>query len=46
MIGVFSGLALDSLLGTRPVLTLLGAALGFGTAIYIIWDVANRSMRR
>ena len=45
-IGLLGGLALDSLLGSRPVLTLLGTAVGVTAAFYTIWDVANRSMRR
>ena len=46
MIGVFGGLALDGLFGTRPIFTLLGVALGMTAAMYALWDVARRSMRR
>jgi len=46
MIGFFSGLALDGLFGTRPVLLLVGTAFGVAAAMYTIWDVARRAMRK
>lgn len=46
MIGFFGGLLLDNLLGTRPVLTLVGATFGVAAAMYTIWDVAKRAMRK
>ncbi|HEY7452299.1 MAG TPA: AtpZ/AtpI family protein [Candidatus Limnocylindria bacterium] len=46
MIGFFVGLALDSLLGTRPLMILVGTAFGVAAAMYTIWDVARRAMRK
>ena len=46
MIGFFSGLALDGLFGTRPVLLLVGTAFGVAAAMYTIWDVARKAMRK
>jgi F0F1-type ATP synthase assembly protein I len=46
MIGFFGGLLLDNLLGTRPLLTLVGTAFGVAAAMYTIWDVARRAMRK
>ena len=46
MIGLFGGLILDSLLGTRPLLTLVGTAFGVAAAMWTIWDVARRAMRK
>ena len=46
MIGFFVGLLLDNLFGTRPLLTLVGAAFGVAAAMYTIWDVARKAMRR
>jgi F0F1-type ATP synthase assembly protein I len=46
MIGFFGGLLLDNLLGTRPLLTLVGATLGVAAAMYTIWDVARKAMRK
>jgi F0F1-type ATP synthase assembly protein I len=46
MIGFFGGLLLDSLLGTRPLLLLVGTTLGVAAAMYTIWDVARNAMRR
>lgn len=45
MIGLFGGLLLDGLVGTRPLLTLVGAALGVAAAMWTIWDVARRAMK-
>jgi F0F1-type ATP synthase assembly protein I len=46
MIGFFGGLLLDNLLGTRPLLTLVGATFGVAAAMYTIWDVARKAMRK
>jgi F0F1-type ATP synthase assembly protein I len=46
MIGFFAGLALDSLLDTRPLMILVGTAFGVAAAMYTIWDVARRAMRK
>ena len=46
MIGFFGGLLLDNLFGTRPLLTLVGATFGVAAAMYTIWDVAKRAMRK
>ena len=46
MIGFFGGLLLDGLLGTRPLLILVGTAFGVAAAMYTIWDVARRAMRK
>ncbi len=46
MIGLFGGLLLDSVLGTRPVLTLVGTAFGVAAAMWTIWDVARRAMKK
>ena len=42
----FAGLALDSLLGTRPLLILVGTTFGVAAAMYTIWDVARKAMRK
>jgi F0F1-type ATP synthase assembly protein I len=46
MIGLFGGLLLDGLLGTRPLLLLVGTAFGLAAAMWTIWDVARRAMKR
>lgn len=46
MIGFFAGLALDSLLGTRPLMILVGTTFGVAAAMYTIWDVARKAMRK
>jgi ATP synthase protein I len=46
VIGVVAGVLLDNWLGTRPIFTLLGVVVGVGAAMYSIWDVARRTMRR
>jgi F0F1-type ATP synthase assembly protein I len=46
MIGFFSGLLLDGLLGTRPLLLLVGITFGVAAAMYTIWDVARKAMRK
>jgi F0F1-type ATP synthase assembly protein I len=45
MIGLFGGLLLDGLLGTRPLLLLVGTAFGVAAAMWTIWDVARRAMK-
>lgn len=45
VIGVLAGLVLDSMLSTRPLFILVGAALGVAAAMGTIWQVARRSMR-
>ena len=45
VIGVVGGVLLDNWLGTSPILTLLGVAVGIGAAMYSIWDVARDEMR-
>jgi F0F1-type ATP synthase assembly protein I len=45
MIGMFGGLLLDGLLGTRPLLLLVGIAFGVAAAMWTIWDVARRAMK-
>jgi F0F1-type ATP synthase assembly protein I len=46
MIGLFGGLLLDGLFGTRPLLTVVGIAFGVAAAMWTIWDVARRAMKR
>lgn len=46
MIGLFGGLLLDGLFGTRPLLTLVGIAFGVAAAMWTIWDVARRAMKK
>lgn len=46
MIGLFGGLLLDGLFGTRPLLTLVGTAFGVAAAMWTIWDVARRAMKK
>jgi F0F1-type ATP synthase assembly protein I len=46
VLGVGGGLLLDSWLHTSPILTLIGVVLGIGAAMYTIWDVARKGMRR
>jgi F0F1-type ATP synthase assembly protein I len=46
MIGFFGGLLLDGVFGTRPLLLLVGITLGVAAAMYTIWDVARKAMRR
>jgi ATP synthase protein I len=46
IVGLGGGLLLDSWLNTRPILTLIGMALGIAAAMYTIWDVARDAMRR
>lgn len=45
VIGVVAGVLLDNWLGTSPLFTLLGVAVGIGAAMYSIWDVARDEMR-
>lgn len=46
ILGIGIGLLADGWLGTRPLLTLVGAALGVGAAMYTIWEVAREAMRK
>jgi F0F1-type ATP synthase assembly protein I len=46
LIGIGAGILLDNWLDTKPIFTLVGVAVGFGAAMYSIWDVARRAMRR
>lgn len=46
ILGLGSGLLLDSWLLTSPMFTLIGMTLGIGAAMYTIWDVARDAMRR
>jgi F0F1-type ATP synthase assembly protein I len=45
VIGVVAGVLLDNWLGTSPIFTLLGVAVGIGAAMYSIWEVARNEMR-
>ncbi|MGH2488939.1 MAG: AtpZ/AtpI family protein [Candidatus Limnocylindria bacterium] len=45
LIGLFGGVLLDGLFGTRPLLTLVGSAFGLAAAMWTIWDVARRAMK-
>ncbi|HSK92719.1 MAG TPA: AtpZ/AtpI family protein [Candidatus Angelobacter sp.] len=45
IIGIGAGLLVDNWLGTSPIFTLIGVALGIATAMYTIWDVARDHMR-
>ena len=45
VIGVVGGVLLDSWLGTAPLLTLLGVAVGIGAAMYSIWEVARDELK-
>ena len=46
ILGLGGGLVLDNWLRTLPLFTLIGVVLGIGAAMYTIWDVARRAMRR
>jgi ATP synthase protein I len=46
VLGLGGGLLLDSWLRTSPIFTLIGMVLGIGAAMYTIWDVARKAMRR
>jgi ATP synthase protein I len=46
ILGLGGGLVLDNWLGTLPLFTLVGVALGIAAAMYTIWDVARNAMRR
>jgi F0F1-type ATP synthase assembly protein I len=45
VIGVVAGVLLDNWLGTSPLFTLIGVAVGFGAAMYSIWEVARNEMK-
>lgn len=46
IVGVGLGVLTDNWLGTAPVLTLIGTVLGVGAAFYLMWQLAQASMRR
>lgn len=46
ILGLGLGLLVDNWLRSSPTFTLVGMLLGIGAAMYTIWDVARRSMRR
>jgi ATP synthase protein I len=46
ILGLGGGLVVDNWLGTLPIFTLVGVVLGIGAAMYTIWDVARKAMRR
>jgi F0F1-type ATP synthase assembly protein I len=46
ILGLGGGLVVDNWLGTLPIFTLIGVVLGIGAAMYTIWDVARKAMRR
>jgi F0F1-type ATP synthase assembly protein I len=41
VIGIVGGVLVDGWLGTSPIFTLVGVAVGIGAAMYTIWDVAR-----
>ena len=45
VIGVVGGVLIDNWLGTMPIFTLIGVAVGIGAAMYSIWDVARDEMK-
>lgn len=45
VIGVVGGVLVDNWLGTSPIFTLIGVAVGIGAAMYSIWDVARDEMK-
>ena len=45
-LGLGAGLLLDSWLHTSPLFTLIGMVVGIAAAMYTIWDVARKAMRR
>lgn len=46
VLGLGIGLVVDGWLKTSPIFTLLGIVLGVSAAMYTIWDVASKAMRR
>ncbi len=46
IVGLGLGLIVDGWLHTTPLFTLAGVVLGVATAMYTIWDVARKAMRR
>lgn len=46
LIGVGSGLLADNWLATTPVFTLIGMVLGVAAAFYLMWEIAQASMKR
>ncbi|HRA47993.1 MAG TPA: AtpZ/AtpI family protein [Thermomicrobiales bacterium] len=45
MICILGGLALDELIGSTPVITLIGVALGLLLAGYQLWELAQMSSK-
>jgi F0F1-type ATP synthase assembly protein I len=46
ILGLGIGLVVDNWLATSPIFTLVGMVLGVAAAMYTIWDVASKAMRR
>lgn len=46
LIGIGAGVLLDNWLQTSPLFTLIGVVVGFGAAMYSIWDVARAGMKQ
>jgi ATP synthase protein I len=46
IVGLGVGLLVDGWLHTSPVFTLVGMVLGVAAAMFTIWDVASKAMRR
>jgi F0F1-type ATP synthase assembly protein I len=46
VVGLGVGLLVDGWLHTSPVFTLVGIVLGVAAAMFTIWDVASKAMRR
>jgi F0F1-type ATP synthase assembly protein I len=46
VVGLGIGLLVDGWLQTSPVFTLVGIVLGVAAAMFTIWDVASKAMRR
>ncbi len=45
IVGVGLGALVDNWLHTSPIFILIGTGLGFGAAMYTIWEVAREGMR-
>lgn len=41
IIGIGGGVLVDNWLGTSPIFTLIGVAVGIGAAMFTIWDIAR-----
>ena len=46
VVGLGIGLLVDGWLQTSPIFTLVGIVLGVAAAMFTIWDVASKAMRR